>query len=477
MKNDILRITGICLALTGAGLAQKVIPNHAVANLVLGQTDFVTGTTGSPDSSFSLQIAGTVIVDPVTGKVFVSDRGNNRVLRYPSASSLQNGAGAEAVFGQSNFNSSSAAATREGMAAPRSVFLDRRGRLWVGDGGNNRVLMFEAAVFRQGPVSADRVFGQPDFTTVSSGTTASKMSTPIGVVVDSADRLWVCENGNDRVLRFDSISTKASGTNADGVLGQADFVSGASGSGASRFSNPAYIAVSSSGTLFVGDTSNNRVLRFANAASLADGAPATGVLGQLDFTTNTSGLSSTKMNGSAGVWITPDDTLWVTDNNNDRHLRFRNASTIASGSPADGVVGQASFTADATATTNRGINLAGTFNNPFVDGGGNLWVADPGNNRVLRFPPDTTLPLLTVTPVPPKTTTKKSIQIKGTASDFYGISKVIYRVNGGVAKNASGTTSWQFTTSLKKGPNTILINAVDAVGNLSATRTIKIKRK
>jgi sugar lactone lactonase YvrE len=475
MKNHLLPIAALCLALAGTCFSQKLIPNHAIANLVLGQTDFVTGTSGSPDSSFSLATAGCVVVDPMSGKVFVSDRNNHRVLRYPSAASLQNGAGAEAVFGQSNFNSASSAATREGMSIPRSVFVDRKGRLWVGDTGNNRVLMFESAIYRQGPVSADRVFGQPDFTTNSSGISAAKMDGPTGVFVDSADRLWACDTNNARLLRFDAISSKASGVNADGVLGQNDFVTGASGSGAAKFSSPAYVTVSSAGTLFIGDTFNNRVLRFANAAGLANGAPATGVLGQLDFTITSGDVTATKMDLSDGVWITPDDVLWVSDRGNRRFLRFNQASTIPSGSPANGVVGQPDFTSKFANITNRG--LGGTyFTNAFVDGGGNLWAPDPANNRVLRFPPDVTLPLLTIAPVPPKTTTKKSQLIKGSASDFYGISKVQYRINGGAVKIATGTTTWQFTAPLKKGNNTITINAVDSVGNLSATRTIKIRR-
>ena len=42
-------------------------------------------------------------VDPTTGKVFVADQTNNRVLRFASALVLANGAPAEAVLGQANF--------------------------------------------------------------------------------------------------------------------------------------------------------------------------------------------------------------------------------------------------------------------------------------------------------------------------------------------------------------------------------------
>jgi sugar lactone lactonase YvrE len=476
MKHQTLQLLGISLALTGTGLAQKVIPNHAIANLVLGQTDFVTGTNPPVTSSFSLDGARCVAIDPVSQKVFVAQASDGgRVLRFPSASALTNGAGAEAVFGKSSFSDTTVANGTQGLSSIRGISLDRKGRLWVADASNNRVLCYEAAVYRSSHPNADRVFGQPDFTTTTAGTTAAKMEFPEFALVDSADRLWVTEFSNHRVLRFDAISTKASGASANGVLGQVNFTSGGAGTGAGQMLNPTGLAVSSNGTLFVAE-GNNRVTRFANAATLANGANATGVLGQLDFTTTASGLTQSKLDSPDGLWFTPAGELWVADTNNNRVLRFNNAETIPSGSPASGVVGQPNFTTATDGTSNRAINIESSIVWPTVDSVGNLWLADVGNNRVLRFPPDVTLPLLTVAPVPPKTTTKKSQLIKGTASDLFGISKVQYRINGGTVKNATGTTTWQFTAPLKLGKNTIIINAVDSVGNVSLTRTIKIKR-
>ncbi len=473
MKTHLLPIAGFCLALTGTGLAQKVIPNHAIANLVLGQADFVTGTNAPQSSSFSLNDARCVAIDPVSGKIFVSDGGQGRVIRFPNAASLTNGAGAEAVFGKPNFSDTTSANGTQGMNSVRGISLDRKGRLWVAEASNNRVLCFEAAIYRSSHAHADRVFGQPDFITTTSGITAAKFNLPETAVVDSADRLWVSDYTNNRVLRFDSISTKSNGASADGVLGQALFTTSSSGSGASQMGNPVGLAVSSTGTLFVADNSNNRITRFPNAATLANGSAATGVLGQLDFVTTSSGITQSKLSTPSGIWLTPTGDLWVIEESNNRVLRFNSAATITSGSPASGVIGQANFTTNNAATTNRGINPGLAW--PTVDSAGNLWIGDRSNNRVLRFPPDTTLPLLVVTPTVPKKTTAKSIIIKGTASDAFGVSKVQFKIGSGFLKNATGTTSWELTASLKKGTNTIAIFVTDSVGNVSS-RTIKIKR-
>lgn len=472
MKKPILPIL-LGLAFAGQIFGAKVIPNHAVANLVLGQPDFVTNSVVL-DSAFNLQYVTAVVIDPMTRKVFVCDGGNNRVLRYPSADALTNGAGAEAVFGQSRFSSSSSDGGDLGLNSPRDLFFDRKGRLWVADRFNHRVLMYEAASFRSSNSYPDKVLGQPDFSTTTSGTTSSKMNLPCGLWVDADDRLWVAEYSNNRVLRFDSVSSKSNGAAADGVLGQSIFTSGGSGSGAAGMSGPEGVAISSTGALFVAIPNQNRVLRFDSAATLANGANATRVLGQLDFTGTSSGLSATALHGPYGLTLSADDSLWVADYFNNRVVRFDNASSLLSGAKATGVVGQPDFVTSAAATTNRG--LSGVFLQPCVDATGSLWVPDTNNNRVLRFPPDVTKPLLTLTGTPPKKTTKKNVTIKGTASDAYGISKVQYRIGTGAVKTASGTTSWQFTGALKKGKNTITIIATDSVGNVSLSKVVKIKR-
>lgn len=455
----------------------KTIPNHATADRVLGQSDFTTNTSPSPSSSFGISYPTAVVVDQVTRKVFVAEFGTNRVLRFPNADALANGAGAEAVFGQASFSDAAGAATRSGMFHPGGLFLDRLGRLWVGDTSNNRVLMFEAASYRSNQPSPERVFGQSDFTTGTPGTTSQKMTGPIGVWVDASDTLWVADSGNNRVLRFDTVSNNPiQDSAADAVLGQADFNTGTPGAGAAGFQYPTSLAVSSTGALFVTCTNASRVLRFNGAGALASGLNnASGVLGQLDFTGTTFGLSATQMSYPYGVTVTPDDSLWVCDGFNNRVIRFDQASTKTSGSAANGVVGQPDFTTNTPATTDRGLNRP--LYQAFVDATGSLWVCDDTNNRVLRFPADVTRPALAVTSTVPKSTSAKKVSIKGTASDTYGISKVTYKVNADSTKTATGTTSWQFNVPLKKGKNTITIYAVDSVANKSVRKVLKIVRK
>ncbi|HVE17201.1 MAG TPA: hypothetical protein VNB29_10725, partial [Chthoniobacterales bacterium] len=83
--------------------ADFVTGQGAVA--VIGQASFATSARGATASTFGLP-AG-VAIDPITGKLFVADRVNNRVLRYANAAALIDGAAAEVVFGQSSFTDAS----------------------------------------------------------------------------------------------------------------------------------------------------------------------------------------------------------------------------------------------------------------------------------------------------------------------------------------------------------------------------------
>ncbi len=473
MKTSIYLLTSLALATYSFG---KTIPNHAIADLVLGQPDFVTDSFPGT-SAASLSTSTSVVIDPVTRKVFVGDEDGDRVLRYASADALANGASAEAVFGQARFSTegSNDPNAELGMADPDGLFFDRKGRLWVADQANNRVLMFEAASFRGTQPFPDVVLGQPDFFDTSSGLTISKMNSPRGVWVDASDRLWVADDDNNRILRFDAVSTKDTGGNADGVLGQALFTTNASSNSASGLSSPTGVAISSTGALFVSDQGNNRVVRYNNAAGKAPGANADAVLGQAGFGTTTPGITATTMDFPSGVTITPDDALWVTDADNNRIIRFDAATTILSGAAANGVVGQPNFTTNIFGLTDRGLG------NPafscFVDARGALWVPDQDNNRVLRFPADETKPLLVVTTTVPKNTKKKKITIDGTASDQFGVALVQFQVGTGPLQPAVGTTTWQIKPALKKGKNVITVFATDTVGNVSVSQVIRIKRK
>jgi len=367
--------------------AQVPLYDFMPANGVLGTTDFVTNTNYTAPTASTFAEPTGAAVDPTTGKLFIADRDNRRVLRWSSVSKLVDGSDAEAVFGQPDFftrdrntGGLSAATTND----PNGVCVDVNGSLWVADMTNNRVLRFDNASTITSSSSADGVLGQPDFVTNTAGITASTMTNPTSVFVDGNGTLWVADRDNNRVLRFDNAATKPNGASADGVLGQADFVTATTGLTASTMDTPWGVFVDIGGRLWVADRRNNRVLRFDNATSKPNGASADGVLGEPDFTTSVFNTTQDGLGEPRGVAVDGLGRLFVVDEGNTRVIVYNNAAGLANGANANNVLGQPDFT-----TASSSPISASSLNYPlslFLDNTNNhIWIPDTYNHRVLRY--------------------------------------------------------------------------------------------
>jgi len=471
MKLLLIFFTGLLLPLATSRADQFVTGQPASS--VLGQSDFDSRSSLALPNRFSNPEA--VAIDPTTGKVFVADSGHHRILRFSGTAALANGSFPEAVIGQPDFLSFSRNQGAGDVCGARTlaffyqITVDAQGRLWVCDSENDRVLCFLAASFLGNNPPADYVFGQPDFTTNTVGTTIAKMHYPAGIAIGPDDSLWVADASNNRVLRFDEVTLKASGASADGVLGQASFILSAGGTSATRMSAPYSLSMNSDGVLWVADVVNNRVLRFDNAAALANGAAASGVLGQAAFDTSLSGTSAWNLNQPYGVLAGPDGTVYVGDWGNSRIMGFRNAATKANGASADFVLGKPDFNSidvGPTATLLTGpVNLA-------LSSDGDLFAADYGDNRVLRFSPlkSPTTTILTRKAV----TLSPSVVVKGTTTGQ--VTRVRYRVgNSGPIRRAVGTSRWTFRATLKPGKNLITVIA-EGPGGTSSPKSVLVIR-
>lgn len=378
-------VISLLLLFSAVSVAYALGPwkNGQAADLVLGQQSFTTADYGNAPATMYSPYA--VAVDPTTGKVFVADSGNNRVLRFAAGTALVTGAAAEAVFGQPDLYSHTGDTSRSLMKFPSGVFVDSAGRLWVSDFGNNRVLRFDNASSKGTGADADGVLGHSTYDVGGSGTGAGTMRSPRGLAVDSAGRLWVVDQGNNRILRFDDAANKDDGASADGLLGQQLWTTGGIGGGKNRFYEPMGLAVTSSGTLFLADLGNWRVLRFDNAASKAPGGDADAVLGQANFDDRIYAHTASGMGSTWGVGYDSEGRLYVGDDYNCRVLIFNNAATLPNGASANYVLGQTSLDAN---TCDVGPSALNSASGIYVDDAAHaVWVAEAGNNRVLRFVP------------------------------------------------------------------------------------------
>lgn len=385
------------------------------ASGVIGQPDFVSKGENQGNMTpvaGGLDLPYGVAVDPATGKIFVADYSNNRVLRYPSLAAYASGTDAEAVLGQENLTSNDAGSGADEMTRPSGVEVDADGNLWVVEDGNNRVMLFENAATIATGSPAVGILGAATVGANGVGNGAGDMRQPQDAAMAADGTLWVADWGNHRILKFTNAATRARENAqdinnnlapADGVLGQENFGEDGINSGdgadnplASGFHWPYGICVDGAGNLWVADTINNRVLYFLDAANQSNGADADGVLGAPDFDTKTSfGSGQTRFYSPRGVALSPSGSLWVCEEFNRRAVRFddaaalalANAADMANLTSADGVLGAPDY-----GTTNP-------VNPPTQDRLGNsvaievtkfgtVLVCDTLNDRVLCFVPD-----------------------------------------------------------------------------------------
>jgi hypothetical protein len=380
--------TSFTLTVIDVNDSQYMWTNNQAADIVLGQSAFDTSANGLSDSQMELPAA--VCMDKHTGKLFVSDRNNHRILRFSSVNAAINGSAAEAVLGQTDFNGN--LPNRGGIVAantlnlPNRLIVDAFGRLWVADMGNHRVLRFDHASSIESGANADAVLGQNTFAGSSSDTTENTFNRPVGVWMDPSGTLWVAEQNNHRILRFDNAASKTNGANADGVLGQMNFGSSSTGMDQNTMNEPHDVFGINDGTIFVADVNNHRVLRFDNAALKTNGANADAVLGQTDFGSNTSAATNCNFNAPLSGMMGHASQLYVSDMNHHRILIFNDPLNIANGASADYVLGQPNFT---SASDNNGGISDRTLKYPhwifFDESNHHLWVPDAHNNRVLRY--------------------------------------------------------------------------------------------
>ncbi|MBN1318304.1 MAG: NHL repeat-containing protein [Anaerolineales bacterium] len=387
-RETVVKLVGIItlLALTVlTAYAQGSWTNGQNALYVIGQPNFTSN--GSNASATEIGYPMGVAIDVAHGKLYLSDS-FNRVLRfaYPITGNQPT---AEIVFGQPNFSGTGSGTTVNTFNWPRGLAVDSSGRLWVADMQNNRVVWFNNAhLIAANQPNADGVLGQLDFISNGTNLTQNGMGNPQGVAVDATGTLWVADYGAQRVLRFDNAAGKANGANADGVLGQADFTSiDPTTLTQNRMSLPIAVAVEGN-RLWVADYGNTRVLRFDNAAAKADGAIADGVLGQVNFTTEVGATSQSGMKLPVGVQVDSYGRLYVADGyDSHRVLIFNAAASLANGAAASNVLGKPNFTATGwSAVTQNLFNLDTVHAGLAVDSSADILVnIDTLNNRALVF--------------------------------------------------------------------------------------------
>jgi NHL repeat-containing protein len=214
--------------------------------------------------------------------------------------------------------------------------------------------------------------GTPGFSGDGGAATSAELNGPGGVTVDSAGNLYIPDLNNDRIRKVaastGTISTVA-GNGTQGHGGDGGLATNA------ELYQPDGVAVDDAGNLFIADTNNHRIRKVAAGTGTISTVAGNGTLGY----SGDGGLAtSAELYTPYVVVVDIADNLYIADSNNQAIRKVDGDTGTISTVAGNGTLG---YSGDGGAATSAELNL------PFgvsLDGPGNLYIADFGNERIRK---------------------------------------------------------------------------------------------
>ena len=189
---------------------------------VIYDTWQTVGTPGSGSNQFNHPTGAAV---DASGHIYITDYGNNRIVRMDDMS----GTGWTAFGAQGGGGNQ--------FHFPARVAVDASGHIYIADMSNSRIV-------RMDDMSGS---GWTAFGSFGSGT--NQFINPAGVAVDPKGHVYIADSGNNRIVRLDD------------MRGTGWTVLGTRGNDSNQFNDPVGAAIDASGHIYIADYGNYRIVR------------------------------------------------------------------------------------------------------------------------------------------------------------------------------------------------------------------------
>ncbi len=375
---------------------------------VLAGLMYPGGDADGTGASATFQEPGAIAADG-SGNLYVADTDNNEIRKVTPAGVVTTIASGESIDPASAFthglrpqrssatnglvsrqrllrsalnkrpkaNSSNSLIKNAGLNYPQGIAVSSDGKtIYVADTGNDIIRKIVIAADGSatmstlaGTVGTVGNCGWADGTGV-----AASFCTPTGIAVDTNGNLYVTDSDNSLIRKITPagvVSTLAGsiGTGNTNNCGSADGI----GSAAS-FCYPEGIAVDAGGTLYVADSSYGTIREITSAGVVSTLAGTPGNYGSSDGTG-----SAASFEEPFGIAVDASRNLYVADVESNTIRKITSAGVVSTLAGTTGTSG-----------SSDGTGSAASFEVPFgiaVDAGGNLYVADSGNNTIRKITP------------------------------------------------------------------------------------------
>jgi RHS repeat-associated protein len=370
---------------------------------IAGSATAASGSSGDggPAASALLSDPQGVTVSSA-GTLYIADTGNNRVRKVTPAGVISAFAGT----GTAGTSGDQGPATSARLNHPTGVTMGAgtSGDVYIADAGNNRIQEVSATAKTQWgwTMTAGDVYTIAGATSGTSGSSgdggaalSALLSSPQGVAVSSAGDLYIADTGNNRIQETPAANSTQWGQSMTKhfmytVAGSAAGASGHSGdggpAGSALLDQPAAVNWGNGGQLYIADTANNRVQEAAGTGHTERGTVMTAgdiytiagsATGTAGFSGNGGLATSALLTGPAQAALDGSGNLYITDAGNNRVREVAASSGNITAFAGNG--GTLAQDGDGGTATGAGLSFPAGLAS---DAAGNVYIADLASNRI-----------------------------------------------------------------------------------------------
>ncbi len=389
------------------------------------------------------------------GNLYLTDSDNDAIRKVTPQGVISTVAGTPGQFG---FSGDGGPATSALINFPIGVAVDGAGNIYICDNDNNRIRKVTAAT---GVISTIAGNGLAGFAGDGGPATAARFTEPQNVAVDKDGNVYVADAGNHRIRKINASNGTISTVAGAGAAG---FGGDGGPATAAQLSGPFDVSVDMDGNLIICDTGNNRIRRVTVSDGVINTIAGSGAPG---FGGDGGPATAALIFVPASAVVDQAGNLYFSDRGNQRVRKVTAGSGVINTIAG---VGLAGFNGDGLAS------IASALSSPSglaIDPAGNLYIGDRDNRRVRKVTAavmnDSTAPSVAIlTPTASSTfvSTSGSLNMSGAATDDSGVTQLRWRNDRGGSGVAVGAAAWIIPNiTLLAGLNNITVTAWDANGN------------